>query len=77
MKRSLMEYISAMEIVREYESQIQEPKGNGSGLCRCKQCGLKFGYCKESVKRTEHNAGSYRYYGQCPYCDKETLLTTY
>lgn len=77
MNRSLIEYIRAMEIVREYEGQLKAPEGNMSGLCRCGSCKLKFGYDKDSIVREESNHGSYRYYGKCPYCDRETLLTTY
>ena len=74
---SLVNYIKAMEIVKEYESQLKPPEGNLTGLCRCKKCKLKFGFNSNSITREEHNAGSYRYYGKCPYCDQETLLTTY
>lgn len=75
MEVNLIEYIEAMAVVRKYENGLKAPE-NG-GVCRCKNCHLKFVYENDSFTREEHNAGSYRYYGVCPYCDKETLITTY
>lgn len=76
MKRSLLEYVEAMVVVRDYEREMKPPEGAGAGICRCSHCGMKFGYNSESINRGVNSAGTSLYYGTCPYCDTETLLAT-
>lgn len=74
---SLKDYIEAMSIVNQYESQLEKPEGNGSGVCRCSKCKLKFGFTREQITKEDFRGGTYYYQGKCPYCNSEILLMTY
>lgn len=75
----LKDYIEAMHVVNSYEKQLEARERSFAGICRCEKCNLKFGYTKEDLEvgKEAFRSGTYYYTGKCPYCNGETLLTSY
>lgn len=75
MNVSLIDYMRAMDIVRNYEESLIPSEGELT--CTCENCRLKFIYERGVYKNESFRSGTYNYYGDCPYCGKETLLMKY
>jgi hypothetical protein len=75
MNVSLIDYMRAMDIVQSYEKSLTPSEGES--VCTCEKCRLKFIFEIGTHKRESFHSGTYYYYGDCPYCGKETLLMKY